>query len=120
MGTSIKEEFRRKYGTDYTRKCGDCKHFLRVEKGRGYVFKCEEMGITASTATDIRKSGPACLLFDRNGAPKVTKEVNEKYAQMTIEDSEFEIVRIVDLTDDTIERIADAVVRKMRGGGKHA
>lgn len=68
---SIKDAYRSHYGRDYTRKCGDCKHIIRVSAGNRYVYKCEEIGITASRATDIRRKDPACLLFDRDGEAKV-------------------------------------------------
>lgn len=50
-------------GEDVT--CGDCAHSLRVTHGARSYWKCELAGITRGPGTDIRKSWPACVWFEK-------------------------------------------------------
>ena len=42
--------------------CKNCKYFKELRYNHKY-FKCEKLGITSSTATDIRKNDIACNLY---------------------------------------------------------
>lgn len=44
--------------------CGDCLHILKLRHGTRYYFKCEIGHISHSASSDIRKSAPACHLFN--------------------------------------------------------
>jgi len=48
-------------GNDKT--CKSCK-FLLIRKQSGKYFKCEKWSLSASAATDIRVSWPACKLYE--------------------------------------------------------
>lgn len=59
-----KGQFRKMYGFDYAHRCGDCKHMTYTERNRRW-YKCRLMGISASAATDIRLSDPACKRWEK-------------------------------------------------------
>ena len=61
---SIKERFRRKNGYKNGFKCSQCKYHHRFDYNNKYFHKCEKMGISHSTATDIRLKDEACNLFE--------------------------------------------------------
>lgn len=42
--------------------CKNCIHFVETQYNRKY-FKCEKLGLTSSSATDIRKNDIACNLY---------------------------------------------------------
>ena len=65
MAISIKTKFRYMHGYDDEHKCGDCEHCVRVNAGHRTVYKCKVMGITSSTATDIRLKDIACRAWKR-------------------------------------------------------
>jgi hypothetical protein len=44
--------------------CADCVHCKRVARGWRDHWKCDTKRITRGAATDIRKSWPACVLFE--------------------------------------------------------
>ena len=66
MGRTIKDAFRLAFGYDKYHVCKDCKYLHMVSAGSRNVYKCRKMGITASTATDIRLKDMACRLFERS------------------------------------------------------
>lgn len=47
-------------------RCKDCKHFRTYIISNRYVHKCEVYGLSQSTATDWRKSYPACGMFNND------------------------------------------------------
>ena len=51
--------------TGELRTCRDCAHAINVHVARSY-WKCERhrLGMSASAASDIRLSWPACSLFE--------------------------------------------------------
>jgi hypothetical protein len=61
---TIKSKFRESHGVIKNRYCKNCKHFIQYDYGRRRYFKCEMMGISSSSATDIRKSDKACRLYE--------------------------------------------------------
>ena len=63
MRETIKSRFRRTAGYKEGYKCGDCTHCKTYEYAHRY-YKCEVMGLTNSTATDIRKKDVACNYYD--------------------------------------------------------
>lgn len=57
---NIKENFRVRYGLDFSHRCGDCKHIICIiNRGRRY-YKCRLIGISHSTATDIYLKDISC------------------------------------------------------------
>lgn len=44
--------------------CGTCAHFVEHQPGANKYFKCRKYGITRGPGTDIRKSWPACTLWE--------------------------------------------------------
>ena len=61
--TTMKNAFRTCYGYKEGSYCKNCKHFVEQRYNRKRYFKCDELGITASSATDIRKNDVACNLY---------------------------------------------------------
>lgn len=62
-GKTLKSKFRNNYGFKDGFFCKNCKYFVECQYNRKY-FKCEKLGITSSSATDIRKSDVACNLYE--------------------------------------------------------
>lgn len=60
---TIKESFRRVVGYDESHRCKQCKHLRKVNVGQRTAYKCEVMGISNSSATDIRLKDYACERF---------------------------------------------------------
>ena len=60
---TIKEKFRLRYGYNEEFKCKDCKFFIRIDYNDKHYYKCEIMGISSSTATDIRLKDYGCQNF---------------------------------------------------------
>lgn len=58
-----KERFRAKYGVDKGNICRDCIFRRTIDYHNKRYFKCSKLGMTRSTATDIRLSDPACNQF---------------------------------------------------------
>lgn len=58
-----KSLFRSMYGYNKGFYCKNCRYFKVIENNRRY-FKCQQLGITNSTATDIRKNDIACNLYE--------------------------------------------------------
>lgn len=57
----------RRHGRIAGRTCGQCKHLIREECCENrYFYKCKLYALTSSTATDFRKSFPACGKFEEN------------------------------------------------------
>lgn len=62
---SIKKAFRAAHGErDDGKTCGTCGKCVHMVCGKRSVYKCINMGITASTATDIRLKDKACDLWE--------------------------------------------------------
>lgn len=61
---SIKEKFRVLYGVNKNVRCKDCIHCIRLNGNNKYYYKCEIMGISSSTATDIRLKYYGCSEYD--------------------------------------------------------
>ncbi len=61
-GKTLKAKFRYNYGYKKGFFCKNCKYFEEHQYNRKY-FKCQKLGITSSSATDIRKSDIACNLY---------------------------------------------------------
>lgn len=62
-GKTLKQKFRSNYGFKDGYFCKNCKYFVECRYNRKY-FKCEKLGITSSSATDIRKGDIACSLYE--------------------------------------------------------
>lgn len=60
---SIKAEFRRLFGYDESHRCKECRYLVCIEANRTY-YKCEKMGLSHSSATEIRLKDAACRLFE--------------------------------------------------------
>lgn len=52
------------WGTLENKRCGECKHFLRLRYHGKTYFKCELWSITQSTATDKRIKDIACKRWE--------------------------------------------------------
>lgn len=65
---AIKAVFRAVHGESddgrTCRTCRTCSKCVRIRRGKRSVYKCLNMGITASTATDIRLKDKACDLWE--------------------------------------------------------
>ena len=66
-GMTIKQDFRWRFGYRHDHHCKECKYCQRWQMGNHGVYKCENMGISNSTATDIRLKDFACRLFVPEG-----------------------------------------------------
>lgn len=64
MRQTIKSEFRCGAGYDAQHICKQCKYCIRCQCGSHAHYKCKRMGISSSTATDIRLKDIACTLFE--------------------------------------------------------
>ena len=64
MAKTIKSAFRDENGFYWEKKCKDCAHCQRFEVGLRKVYKCTEIGISGSAATDIRLKDPGCKLYE--------------------------------------------------------
>ena len=63
------------YGESPGHICRDCKHLLKVKYAKVY-YKCALWFITASPATDIRVTKPACGKYEaRQGAAETIRAV---------------------------------------------
>ena len=60
---TIKAEFRRIFGYDFTHQCKECKYCVKRVMSKVH-YKCEKMGMSHSSATDIRLKDAACRLFE--------------------------------------------------------
>ena len=61
---SIKEKFRILNGTNKNVRCKNCKYCKKINVNYKNYYKCEIMGITSSTATDIRLKDYGCNKFE--------------------------------------------------------
>lgn len=61
---SIKVQFRRYAGYDNEHTCKECKFHEIQRHGNKNCHKCRKMGISNSSATDIRMKDIACRLFE--------------------------------------------------------
>lgn len=52
------------YGELPNRKCGDCKHCLKIRYHNKTYYKCELWYMSNSEATDIRLKNVACKKFE--------------------------------------------------------
>lgn len=64
---TIKEKFRQKYGTDKNVRCRDCKYLKKIEYNDKHYYKCEIIGISNSSATDIKLKDYGCLKYVKGG-----------------------------------------------------
>lgn len=62
---TIKQKFRLKYGYNEKVNCGNCKHCIRINGNNKHYYKCEIIGISSSTATDIRLKDYGCLKYEK-------------------------------------------------------
>lgn len=62
---SIRDEFRRIFGYCPEHKCKECKFLVKYTANRSY-YKCQKMGITRSSATDVRLKDMSCRLFEED------------------------------------------------------
>jgi hypothetical protein len=60
---TIKEKFRTNFGYDSSNKCKTCKFLYKGHYHNKTYYKCEKMGITHSTATDVRLKDDSCSLY---------------------------------------------------------
>ena len=60
----LKKDLEEKNGYKKGFKCSQCKYHHRFDYNNKYFHKCEKMGISHSTATDIRLKDEACNLFE--------------------------------------------------------
>jgi len=56
--------YQRSGGTTPFKTCGECSNFCEFHNRNKKYFKCEIYGVTASEATDWRKSWVACKYFN--------------------------------------------------------
>lgn len=63
---SIQGRFRIENGSVSEHRCKECSKCVAVDVGKKIVYKCTEIGLSGSAATDIRLKNMACKLF----APK--------------------------------------------------
>ena len=61
---TIKGRFRRLYGYDENKRCGDCRYLCKTSTNSHTFYKCNLIGISASEATDIRLRDPACSRWE--------------------------------------------------------
>lgn len=61
---TIKQKFRLKYGFDEKVYCKNCVHCIKVDTNNKHYYKCEVMGISSSTATDIRLKDYGCSKYE--------------------------------------------------------
>lgn len=64
---TIKQKFRLKYGINENVRCKDCKYFKKINVNGKHYYKCEIMGISSSSATDIRLKDHGCSKFMEGG-----------------------------------------------------
>ena len=62
--TTLKTWFRNCYGYRQGFYCKNCKYFKSIVRSGVTYFKCEKMGTSYSSATDIRKNDIACILYE--------------------------------------------------------
>ena len=67
MSTTIKSRFRSFAGQNTEHICKECKHCVRVQCGQHAHYKCRKIGITGSSATDIRLRDFSCMFFESEG-----------------------------------------------------
>ena len=60
---TIKNKFRLINGFIKNKYCKDCKSFMEYTYNNKKYFKCIEIGVSSSSATDIRKKDIACKLY---------------------------------------------------------
>ncbi len=60
----IKIKFRNAYGYKDGYYCKNCKHFGVIYHNLKNYYKCEKIGISSSSATDIRVKDTACRLYE--------------------------------------------------------
>jgi len=63
MRMTIKQAFRWLNGVDKSHICKECKYCIKYTANRSH-YKCQKMGVTSSSATDIRLKDYACRLFE--------------------------------------------------------
>lgn len=61
----FKTKFRSFHGFKEGLYCKNCKYFEEHGYNRKTFFKCKKLGVSSSTATDIRKNDIACNLYER-------------------------------------------------------
>lgn len=61
---SYKEMFRAKYGFKKGYICKNCKYRKSLDYHYKHYHKCEKLGISNSSSTDIRLSDEACNLYE--------------------------------------------------------
>lgn len=61
---TLKQKFRLHYGFLEGKYCKTCKYHSRFEYNYKYYHKCEKLGISNSSATDIRLKDVACKLYE--------------------------------------------------------
>lgn len=61
---TIKIRWRKMYGYDQGHKCGECRHCFKYIGNDRTVYKCNMMGVSDTTATDIDASDPACSRWE--------------------------------------------------------
>lgn len=60
---TMKEKFRQRHGYKDGFLCKNCVHFKEYFYHSRHYFKCELLGETNSTASDVRKKDVACRLY---------------------------------------------------------
>ena len=60
---TMKEKFRYLYGYKEGFTCQNCVYFREQTYHRRKYFKCTQLGVTQSEASDIRKKDTACHLY---------------------------------------------------------
>ena len=61
---TLKSHFRNCYGFRQGFYCKNCKYFKSIVRSGVTYYKCEKMGTSYSSATDIRKNDIACILYE--------------------------------------------------------
>lgn len=67
MERTIKGKFRTIHGFNIQHHCGECIFCIKYSGTRRFFYKCKKIGVTMSTATDIRLKDSACDLFEMRG-----------------------------------------------------
>ena len=73
---TLKDKFRKQYGFKDGCYCKDCDFFGSYTQQRTW-YKCQMLGFSHSTATDIRKSDIACNLYQSTESAPQPTETNK-------------------------------------------
>lgn len=61
---TIKGKFREAHGYSISHNCGECVYCIKYTGTKRNFYKCKKIGVTMSSATDIRLKDSSCDLFE--------------------------------------------------------